>query len=275
MIGHSTRLAGRLSGRRAVVTGGASGLGEATARRLHAEGARVILADLDLPRAEAVAASLDANAALAVRCDITDPASCAALVQAAEDFFGGPIDLFHANAGVGFAGSLLEADPSRIRSAIEVNVNGAIFAAQAAARSLVRGERGCLLFTSSVQGITARALRSVYTASKHAVTGLVKSLALELGPMGVRVNAVAPIAIDTPLLRSQLGSVSADVDAAIARIAANMPLRRIPTLRDFTDAVVFLASDEARCITGHTILLDCGAAAGFPPPSDHPQEASR
>ena len=271
-IGQTGRL--RLDGWTAVVTGGASGLGEATGRRIVEEGGRVVLADLDGAGAASVARAIDASGARAygMACDITVAEQCATLVREAEAFLGGPIDLFHANAGVGFSGSLLDAPESRIRLAIEVNVTGTVFAAQAAARSLRRSPRACLLFTSSVQGVTARALRSVYTASKHAVTGLVRSLALELGPMGVRVNAIAPVAIDTPLLRRQLGGVSGDVDAAIARVAANLPLRRIPTPRDFTDAVVFLASDEARCVTGHTLLLDCGAAAGFPPPPDAPSD---
>ena len=260
----------RLSGMRAVVTGAASGLGEATARRLHEEGARVVLADLDAEKGQAAARGI--GAAGFVRCDVTDPAECAHLVAEAETLLGGPVDIFHANAGVGFSGALAGAEASRIRLAIDVNLTGAVFCAQAAIPSLARSGRGCLLFTSSVQGVTARAMRSVYTASKHAVTGLVKSLALEVGPQNIRVNAVAPVAIDTPLLRAQLGAVSGpdpgSVDAAIDRVAANLPLRRIPTPRDFTDAVVFLASDQARCITWHTLLLDCGAAAGFPPPPD-------
>jgi 3-oxoacyl-[acyl-carrier protein] reductase len=255
----------RLSGLNSVVTGGASGLGEATARRFVEEGARVVLADLNEEGARRVAAEIDASGkkALGLRCDISDPADCVDLIDASEAFFGGAIDVFHANAGLAFSGEFTEAEVNRISRAIAVNLTGTIFSAQAALRSLRRGRDGCLLFTSSLQAVLARPARSVYTATKHAITGLVKSLALEFGPLGIRVNALAPVAIDTPLLRTQLSQISDDVQGAIDRIAANLPLRRMPTPRDFTDAVVFLASREARCITGHTLLIDCGAAAGI------------
>jgi NAD(P)-dependent dehydrogenase (short-subunit alcohol dehydrogenase family) len=256
----------RLQGRRAVVTGGASGLGEATVRRFHEEGARVVVADLDAGRASAVARSLapDGRTAAGLACDITDPDQCEKMVTEAETLLGGPIDIFHANAGMAFSGGLLDAEDERIERTIAVNVTGTIFSARAALRSLVRGG-GVLLFTSSFQGVSARPERSVYTATKHAVTGLVKSLSLEFGPKGVRVNAMAPIGIDTPLLRQQLARVHADTDAAIAGIAAGLPLRRMLTLRDFANAALFLASDEARCITGHTLVIDCGASAGTMP----------
>lgn len=258
----------RLQGVRAVVTGGASGLGEATARRFHEEGASLVIADLDAERAASVARSIgsEARPVASLRCDITDPAQCEALVAQAETLLGGPIGLFHANAGLSFSGGLLDAEDARIEQAIAVNITGAIFSARAALRSLSRAG-GVLLFTSSLQGVTARPERSVYTATKHAITGLVKSLALEFGPKGVRVNALAPTGIDTPLLRQQLSRVNPDTDAAIATMAANLPLRRMPTLRDFANAALFLASPEAACITGHTLVIDCGASAGIMPPA--------
>jgi 3-oxoacyl-[acyl-carrier protein] reductase len=254
----------RLQGRRAVVTGAASGLGEATVRRFHEEGARVVVADIDAAKASAVARSLDpeGRTAAGLACDVTDPAQCEKLVTEAERLLGGPIDIFHANAGVGFSGGLLDAEDDRIGRTIAVNLTGTIYSARAALRSLVRGG-GVLLFTSSLQGVTARPERSIYVATKHAVTGLVKSLSLEFGPRDVRVNALAPVGIDTALLRQQLSRFHTDTDAAIGRLAAALPLRRIPTQRDFADAALFLASDEARCITGHTLVIDCGASAGI------------
>jgi NAD(P)-dependent dehydrogenase (short-subunit alcohol dehydrogenase family) len=254
----------RLAGMTAVVTGAASGLGEASARRFHEEGARVVVVDIDLDRAEKVARALDpvGQSAKALACDISDVESCERALAEAEDFLKAPIDIFHANAGVAFSGGLLSAAPEKIQRTVEINLLGAIFSARAALPSLLRSGKGTLLFTSSLQAVLGRPERSAYTATKHAITGLVKSLALEFGPAGVRVNALAPVGIDTPLLRAQLANVTEDVDGRIASIAQGLPLQRMPTPRDFTDAAVFLVSQEARCITGHTLVLDCGASAG-------------
>jgi 3-oxoacyl-[acyl-carrier protein] reductase len=256
----------QLRGYHMVVTGAARGLGAAAARRFATEGARVVVSDIDEAAAQACARDIDPSGdhVIAVPCDIADPAACASLVSASEDFFDAPIDVFLAHAGRGFAGSLGEVSTEYIRQVLEVNVLGTIYSAQAALRSLVRSPRASLIFTSSLQGVTARAERSVYTASKHAIVGLTKALALEYGPLGVRVNAIAPASTDTPFLRSQLERAGAtDVEQAIREVAASMPLGWLPTPEDFADTAVFLASTCARSITGHNLLLDSGAAAGL------------
>ena len=259
-----------ISGYGAVVTGAGRGLGAAAARRLVAEGARVVVSDVDSAAALATAQALDRSGTkcIAVACDVTRPADCSQLVARAEEFFGAPVDIFVAHAGVGFAGSLLDATEESIRRVIEVNVLGAMFSAQAALRSLVKSPRASLIITGSLQGVTSRPQRSGYTTSKHAIVGLVKSLALEFGPQGVRVNSVAPASTDTPHLRAQLATEHQDVDQAVAKLARTMPLGRLPVADDFADAVVYLASPGARSITGHTLLVDCGASAGlYKPPS--------
>jgi 3-oxoacyl-[acyl-carrier protein] reductase len=254
----------RLAGLNAVVTGAASGLGAAAARRFATEGARVIVSDVDRTRAEVVARHIGeaGGFAHAVACDVSDAAQCRALICEAERILGSAIDIFHANAGVAFSGDFTAVDPTRIERVIAVNLTGAAFCAQAALRSLVKSENASLLFTASLQSVLAKPRRSIYTATKHAIVGLVKGLALEYGPAGVRVNAIAPGSIDTPLLRQQLAAVTTDVAAAVSEIAGNLPLRRMATEADFADAALFLASREARAITGHTLLVDCGAAAG-------------
>ena len=257
----------QLEGYHAVVTGAARGLGAAAARRFAAEGARVAMADIDLAAVQECARSIDPGGrqVIALACDIADAAACESLVRASEAFFGAPIDVFLAHAGMGFAGALAEADPAQIRRIVEVNVLGAMFSARAALPSLARSRRAAsLIFTSSLQGVTARAQRSVYTASKHAIVGLTKALALEVAPQGVRVNAIAPASTDTPFLRAQLqASGAADIDRAVADVAASVPLGRLPTPEDFADAAVFLASPAARSITGHNLVIDCGASAGI------------
>ena len=256
----------QLQGYHAVVTGAARGLGATTARRFVAEGARVVLADIDGDAAFACARQIDSSGerATAIQCDIADPSACANLVTSAEIFFGAPIDLFVANAGLGFAGALTEADPALVRRVVEVNVLGTIFSAQAAMRSLVKSQRASLILTSSLQGVTARAQRSVYTASKHAIVGLTKALALEYAPQGVRVNAIAPASTDTDFLRTQLEVAGAkDIEQAVREAASSMPLGWLPTPEDFANAAVFLASPAARSITGINLLIDSGAAAGI------------
>lgn len=257
----------QLKGYNTVITGAARGLGAAAAKRFVAEGARVVVSDVDLAAAQDCARSIDASGsrAIAVACDVSDSDACESLVRAAEAFFGAPIDTFLAHAGMGFAGSLPEAEPGRIRRVVEVNVLGAIYSARAALPSLVKSKHGSLIFTSSLQSVTARALRSIYTTSKHAIVGLTKSLALEAAPHGVRVNAIGPASTDTPFLRAQFEAIgSPDIDASVAAAAASMPLGWLPTPEDFADAAVYLASSQARSITGHNLLIDCGASAGMP-----------
>jgi 3-oxoacyl-[acyl-carrier protein] reductase len=253
-----------LSGWGVVITGAGSGMGAEAARRFAQAGARVVVSDVNEASAVAVAREIDATGkqAIGVHCDVTSIDDCARLVAAAEAHFNAPIDVFLANAGVSFAGNFLEADPQALKRIVDVNVTGSIFSAQAALRSLVKSPRASLIFTSSLSGVVARGKRSVYNASKHALGGLVKALALEFGPQGVRVNAIAPGATDTPFLRAHLAKVNDDVDAAVARVVSGMPLGRLVSPQDFAEAALFLASPAAGAITGHTLLLDCGAAAG-------------
>ncbi len=249
------------SGRSVVITGGAGVIGRVTARYFVEAGARVFLSDVDAIALEAARGELTGAAGASV-CDIRDPAQCEAMIAAAESFFRSPVDVFLANAGRPFSGSLQEASVEEIRAVIDVNVTGSILSAQAALRSLVRGRDPSLLFTGSLQSVSGRAQRSVYTASKHAIAGLIKSLALELGPMGVRVNGIAPTLIDTPFLHQAYAGVGLDVDTGLARAAAGLPLGRIPTADDFAQAALFLASPAAASVTGHLLMLDCGASVG-------------
>ncbi len=253
-----------LTGYGVVITGAGSGMGAAAARRFAREGARVVVSDLDEASAVAVAKEIVAAGgnAIGLRCEVTSAADCAALVASAEQFFGAPIDIFLANAGVSYAGDFLEADPAVLKRVVDVNVTGSILSAQAALRSLVRSPRASLIFTSSISGVVSRSKRSVYNASKHALGGLVKALALEFGPRGVRVNAIAPGATDTPFLRAHLAKVNDDVDAAVGRIVSGMPTGRLIQPEEFAGTAVFLASPAAQSITGHTLLLDGGATAG-------------
>ena len=244
---------------RAVITGGAGGLGRATARHFRMAGAHVLLADIDEVALAQAAKDLDLPT---LQCDVSLAADCTRLVEQAERLLGGPLDVFLVHAGRPFAGPLSEASPESIRAVIDVNVTGSIYSAQAALRSLIRGKHPSLLFTGSLQSSVGRAERSVYTASKHAIAGLVKALALEMGPHGVRVNGIAPSGVDTPFLHAAWRQAGVGIDAGLQAASRDMPLGRIPTPDDFAAAAVFLASPAASAITGQMLMVDCGASAG-------------
>ena len=250
----------RLQGRVALVTGGASGIGLATARRFVAEGARVVIADRDGDAAERAASGIGESAA-AVRCDVTIPADCRAAVAAAEDLYGG-LDVLHANAGVPFQGAIESVDEATLQRVIGVNLMGAFWSAQAAVPALRRRGSGSIIFTSSLQGVIARPNFTPYTAAKHGVIGLMKSLALELAPHGIRVNAIAPAATDTPMLPGFLGGMASVPDEALDKFRASIPLGRLARPEDTAAVAVFLASDDAAMVTGHTLVMDGGTSAG-------------
>ncbi|MEI6383577.1 MAG: SDR family oxidoreductase [Betaproteobacteria bacterium] len=253
-----------LQGLRAVITGGAGGIGRACAQHFLNAGAHVVIADTDLFALEQAFQQLGANNTLlhVLACDITQPAQCQKLIEQSVQCLGGPLDIFLAHAGVPFSGSLLEAQEKDIRSVIEVNVLGTIFSAQAALRSLIHGRQPSLLLTGSLQSVMGRADRSVYTASKHAIAGLVKSLSLEMGPLGVRVNGIAPTVIDTPFFRQAIKNMAADAQQSLEKSAKSLPLGRIPNADDFARMAVFLVSDAAINITGQMMMIDAGATAG-------------
>jgi 3-oxoacyl-[acyl-carrier protein] reductase len=249
----------RLQDRVAIVTGGASGIGLATVRRFAEEGAKVVIADLDGDRAAEAAKDIDGDV-FGVACDVRRKADCQAAVDAALDRFG-QLDVLHANAGTPFSGPIEEVDEATLDRVVDVNLKGAFLSAQAAVPAL-RKTSGSIIFTASLQAVIARPNYAPYTAAKHGVIGLMKGLALELAPAGVRVNAIAPAATDTPMLAGFLGGMGDVPDEARERFRTSIPLGRMATPEDTANAAVFLASDDARMITGHTLVLDGGTTAG-------------
>ena len=247
--------------RSVVIAGGAGGIGRAMARRWHAAGAQVLVGDCDPHGLDRIRSEFE-DAVGAVQCDVTNESDCAGLVQLAEAHAGRAVDVFIANAGVPFAGPLRDASAADIARVIGVNVVGSILCARAAIGSLARGVDPLLLFMGSLQSVTGRAERSVYTASKHAIAGLVKSLALELGPLGIRVNAIAPTVLDTPFLHEAYERAGIAVEQGLQAAARSLPLGCIPTVDEVADIAMFLASPAARSITGQIVMVDGGASAG-------------
>jgi 3-oxoacyl-[acyl-carrier protein] reductase len=245
----------RLQGRVVAVTGGASGIGAACARRYAAEGATVVIGDLD---AEGAARVASAVGGLGLRCDHTQAEDCARLMHQAEERFGG-IDALHNNAGIGWTGRFDAVAPEQARRLFEVLLMGPILMTQAALPALRRSAHGgTVLFTASGLGLHGRPNISLYAAAKHAIVGLMRSLALELGPEGLRINAVCPGIVDTPMVRATTGAWG-PTDQVLETFRQGTPLRRPILPEDVAAAAAFLLSDDARNLTGTALLVDGGA----------------
>ncbi|MBC7632248.1 SDR family NAD(P)-dependent oxidoreductase [Aeromicrobium sp.] len=250
-----------LTGKSIVVTGAGAGIGAATCRRLVAEGAQVVAADIDLAAAEAIAKEIGSNA-VALRADVSTPDGAAACVSAAVDAFG-RLDAFHANAGVeGRAHLVSDFDLAMYELVFGVNVRGAFLCASAALRRLTsQGDGGGILFTSSLASLQGTPSMAIYTASKHAVHGLVRCLAREVSP-GIRVNALAPGVVDTRMMRSLEQSMGAagGTDAATLRagLEAAVPMRRYASVDEIAATAAWILSDEVPYVHGETITVGGG-----------------
>ncbi len=236
----------------AIVTGAGQGIGETYARRLAAEGAKVVIAELNEEQGKRVAAEIG-DAALFVKTDVSDPASCAALAEATKAAFGG-VDYLVNNAAI-FAGMryepLMSIDLDYYMKFMAVNLHGALFVARAIV-PLMEGRKGAAIVNqSSTAAYLSGSVGAYYGISKLGTNGLTMSLSAELGPKGIRVNGVAP----GPTLTDAMRQVDEKV---IANIIGQMPLGRLGDTNEQADAVLFLLSDAASFITGQTICVDGG-----------------
>jgi 3-oxoacyl-[acyl-carrier protein] reductase len=246
----------KLKDRVAIVTGGASGIGAACAAAMAAEGARVLVADLNQAGAEAVVERLKGEG-LAMRADVTRAADNQAMVERALSTWG-RLDVFHANAGVPqWKMDLEKVEDSVYERVMDVNVKGVWLGAKYALPVMKGAKRGVFLVTASTAGIRPRPGGQTYAMSKGAVITLAKALALEVAPYGVRVVAICPVAAHTPMLPTFMGKKEVDAEG-LARYEATVPLGRLNQPEDIANAAVFLASDEAAMITGSTIEVDGG-----------------
>lgn len=244
----------------AIVTGAASGIGEATARVLAREGYRLCLVDYDGDLLKTSAAALDADRTVLAQADVANAEQTRDAVRQTLERFG-RIDALHSNAGiVGEGGGLRDASAADFDRVIGINVKGALLSLQAVAPTMIEQGRGSIVFTVSTAGLRPSPSLGVYSVSKYALVGVVKNAAADLGPAGIRVNGIAPGLIDTPAFRatSQRGSGAGDD----SKIFANrvLPLGRIGQPDEVGETVAWLFSDAARYITGAIVNVDGGLA---------------
>lgn len=242
-----------LAGKVAIVTGGASGIGRATVERFVAEGARVMIADIDRDAGTALVESLG-DAAAFQQTDVTDADQVQALVDAAVEHFGG-LDVMANNAGVASAMTrFLHDDLSDFRRVVDINLLGVLLGSQRAARHMKANGGGVILNTASTAGIDAGAGLITYRATKAAVIHASRSIALDVAQYGIRVNCIVPGQIRTAM-------TSYDMDRVRG---LTQPLPREGQATDVAEAAVFLASDRAAQITGIVLPVDGGTTAGPP-----------
>ena len=248
----------RFADKVALVTGGGGALGRASALRFADEGARVVIADSDLERAQAVAAEIGSDA-IAVQGDVTEPDDCLTIVEAAQGSFG-KLDIVFANAGIG--GEKVEFVHMPMEEwdrVIGVNLRGMVLTCKAAAPALIDAGGGSIVLMGSSTGGWDTILGSgPYMTSKEAVNALARNLALELARHSIRVNAVCPGIIQTRLSFRQATDDPATWEKFFTRFAERIPLRRVGQPEDVAASVAFLASDDARHITGASLLIDGG-----------------
>ena len=246
----------RLKNKIAIVTGAASGFGEGIARLYAAEGAKVAVADINGAGAQAVAASIGASA-VAVTCDVTKRADIDALVHATRAAFGGRIDIVVNNAGWTHKNQpLLDVDEATFDKVYDINVKS-IFHMVHAVVPLMRAQKsGVILNVGSTAGIRPRPGLTWYNSSKGAVNLMSKSLAVELGPDNIRVNALCPVMGVTGLLEQFMGMP--DTPENRKKFLATIPLGRLAMPEDIARAALYLASDDAEFITGVEFPIDGG-----------------
>jgi 3-oxoacyl-[acyl-carrier protein] reductase len=240
-----------LTGRTALVTGASGGIGGAIARRLHAQGAKVVLSGTRLAALETLAAELGAGAYPLVA-DLSDAAAVDALTAQAEAL-AAPLDILVANAGVTRDGLLLRMKDEDFQSVISVNLESYFRLCRAALRGMFKRRFGRIIGVASVVGVTGNAGQANYAASKAGMIGLTKSLAQEVASRGVTVNCIAPGFIESPM-------TAALNDAQRASILAKVPAGRLGVGEDVAVACLYLASDEGGYVTGQTLHVNGGMA---------------
>ena len=245
----------RFAGKTILVTGGASGIGKAATLRFAAEGGRIVVADLSKAGAQEVAEQIKdtEGEAIAIQVDVRDPISNQNMIANVIEVFG-ELNIVFANAGIGGGALVEDMSAQQWEDIIQTNLSGVFYTCKYAIPSLIKQPGNSIVtMGSSMAGWDTGLKGAAYMASKEGITGMTKSLALQLARYGVRVNSICP-----GIIRTSLGGVPEDRKDVYDEFARRIPLRRVGEADDVAAAVVFLASDEARHITGSMLLIDGG-----------------
>lgn len=242
---------GRLSGKVAVITGGARGMGASHVRKFVEEGAKVVFTDILEQEGQALAAELGDNARF-VKHDVTNAEEWQTVVEEAENTYG-PVNILVNNAGITMAKSILAITEEEYRRIVDINQVSVFLGMKAVVPSMQKTEGGSIVNISSVNGLVGGAVG--YTDTKFAVRGITKAAALELANYGIRVNSVHPGAVETPMI------VQEDTKAAVEAWAKTLPMKRVGKPEEVSNLVVFLASDESSYSTGSEFVIDGGVTA--------------
>ncbi len=262
-----------VEGKTAVVTGAASGIGAATARRFAERGCRVVVADLQEEAGEKLVGEIGEGAVF-VRTDVTQESDVARAVDTAVERFG-RLDVMINNAGiVGAVGSIAETSTEAWDATLDVLLRGTFLGMKHAARVMLPNESGVILSLSSTAGVAGGLGPHAYTAAKHAVIGLTRSVASELSSHGIRVNAVAPGNTVTAMTSALVAGDHQDLETTESRLREASPLGIAGHPDDIAHALLYLASDEARFVTGHTLLVDAGQTTAENPAPFHSMRPS-
>jgi len=248
----------RLKNKVAIVTGAARGIGEAIASRLCAEGAKVVISDIDLPAAQKTSSRLNSEGhkTIALKANVANKADVEGMIKETMKAFGS-IDILVNNAGMSVVGASAELEESRWRSGIDVMLTGVFFCSQAAGKEMIKQKSGKIINIASVNGIDAFPERVCYCSAKAGVMGLTKVLGCEWAQYHINVNAVAPGYVETDLVSNLVAKGTLDVN----ELAGRTPNGKLAKPSDVADTVVFLASEDSQHIVGQTIVVDGGWTA--------------